>query len=210
MAIEPINVEPGIAEKPVEELSLIVESAKNGSEEAFEQLVHLYAGEVRLFVMRHLGAIAVVDDISQEVFVQVHRSLPNYQGKGSIRAWILGIARHRILSHLRKKARRKQGQNSTLTLEIVEKRLACFDDDPFEIDAIEKDLDALRRCIAELGETQKALVNDFYFQNRSAESIGESTDTTPGALRMKLLRIRKSLAKCIRQKRSIGRVDHGQ
>lgn len=44
----------------------------------------------------------LAEDLTQDTFVQVIRSIANFQGKSSERTWMLGIARYVWLSHLRK------------------------------------------------------------------------------------------------------------
>lgn len=43
----------------------------------------------------------LAEDLTQDTFVQVIRSIASFQGKSSERTWMLGIARHVWLSHLR-------------------------------------------------------------------------------------------------------------
>jgi RNA polymerase sigma-70 factor (ECF subfamily) len=58
-------------------------------------------------VLRCLGVpSADVDDVCQEVFVVVHRRLPEYEARGTMRAWLYGIAR-RVWSDQRRRAWRQ-------------------------------------------------------------------------------------------------------
>ena len=58
--------------------------------------------------LRRLGiAEADVEDISQEVFVTVHRKLPEFEGRSSLRTWVYGIcirtaSDHRRRAHVRR------------------------------------------------------------------------------------------------------------
>ncbi|HET8937751.1 MAG TPA: sigma-70 family RNA polymerase sigma factor [Polyangiales bacterium] len=64
------------------------------------------------FVWRCLGALGVPaasqDDAAQEVFVVVHRRLPEFRGESSVRTWLYGIVRN-IASNVRRSQRRKGG-----------------------------------------------------------------------------------------------------
>jgi RNA polymerase sigma-70 factor (ECF subfamily) len=46
---------------------------------------------------------SAVDDVVQEVFVVVHRKLPGFEGRSSLRTWLAGIARRVIADHVRKR-----------------------------------------------------------------------------------------------------------
>lgn len=55
--------------------------------------------------LRHLGAPeGEVDDLVQEVFVVVHRRLPSFEGRSSLRTWLYGICL-RVASDFRRRAR---------------------------------------------------------------------------------------------------------
>jgi RNA polymerase sigma-70 factor (ECF subfamily) len=56
-------------------------------------------------VLRRLGvAEGDADDVCQEVFVTVHRRLPEFDGQSAVRAWVYGIC-VRMASDYRKRAR---------------------------------------------------------------------------------------------------------
>jgi RNA polymerase sigma-70 factor (ECF subfamily) len=64
------------------------------------------------FVWRCLGALGVphasLDDAAQEVFVVVHRRLPEFRGESSLRTWLYGIVRN-VAANARRSHRRKGG-----------------------------------------------------------------------------------------------------
>jgi RNA polymerase sigma-70 factor (ECF subfamily) len=64
------------------------------------------------FVWRCLGALGVPaagqDDAAQEVFVVVHRRLPEFRGESSVRTWLYGIVRN-VSANVRRSQRRKGG-----------------------------------------------------------------------------------------------------
>ena len=46
---------------------------------------------------------SAVDDVVQEVFVVVHRKLPGFEGRSSLRTWLAGIVRRVVADHVRKR-----------------------------------------------------------------------------------------------------------
>jgi RNA polymerase sigma-70 factor (ECF subfamily) len=77
-----------------------------GSESTFRALVVEHAP----YVWRVLRSLGVPDadlpDASQETFLIVHRKLPGFEARSSLRSWIYGIAL-RVASDFRDKQRRK-------------------------------------------------------------------------------------------------------
>jgi RNA polymerase sigma-70 factor (ECF subfamily) len=54
-------------------------------------------------------ATADVDDVAQDVFVTVHRALPGFEGRSSIRTWVYGIC-IRLAGNYRQRAHRRHEQ----------------------------------------------------------------------------------------------------
>ena len=53
-------------------------------------------------IARQLGVKgAAAEDIVHDVFLVVHRRLPDYDGRGSIRSWLYGITRRVVMHHHR-------------------------------------------------------------------------------------------------------------
>jgi RNA polymerase sigma-70 factor (ECF subfamily) len=69
------------------------------------------------FVWRSLRALglrgATLDDAAQDVFLAVHRRLPEFEGRSSLRTWIFAIVENVALNH-RRSAQRKQAPLTAL------------------------------------------------------------------------------------------------
>jgi RNA polymerase sigma-70 factor (ECF subfamily) len=53
-----------------------------------------------------LGSQVDADDLTQETLLTAHQSFAEFRQQGSVRAWLLGIARNKCLQHLEKHRRR--------------------------------------------------------------------------------------------------------
>ncbi len=182
-----------VLNNPASEISL-VERAQGGSVEAFEQIVRTHQRLIRSFAVRHVGCQQVADDIAQEVFVAAFRGIDRFQGTGTVTSWLLGITRNRGLTYLRSKPVSK-----TVSLDRVleEVHIGSLDTDPFDVDAEERRIDALRSCIQALDARHRDALVRFYYKSESAEQIARSIGKRAGAVRMLLLRVRKLLRNCI-------------
>jgi RNA polymerase sigma-70 factor (ECF subfamily) len=79
----------------------LIERARSGDEEAFEQLVAPYRGEVQLHCYRFLGSLADAEDALQETLAAAWRGLAGFEGRASFRTWLYRIATNRCLNALR-------------------------------------------------------------------------------------------------------------
>ena len=179
------------------------EKARENASEAFEDILRLYQADVRVLMRRHFGNSAEADEVAQEVFVQVYQSMAKFRQEGSVRAWVLAIARNQILLHFRNESRRRRLTGSAIPPELLEVGAVTAEADPFQHESADAELSALQDCLQRLDDQPRALVEAFYFQGQSAESIAEETKKNAGASRMMLMRIRKQLGKCIRGKLSL-------
>lgn len=181
---------------------------QNNAPGAFEEMVRMYQTDVRIMTRRHLNSAIAADEIAQEVFVQLFRSIAGFRGNSSLRTWILGVTRNQIRLYLRNETRRKRRSAVVMSPELLEAEQAVTVDDPFRLEDATHELRALRNCLEKLSGRPRQVVEDFYFKKRSAESIAADRQQTPAAVRMFLMRVRKRLGECIRsQINELGEAD---
>src|SRR5687767_14600879 len=63
------------------EVDEIVERAKKGDREAFRELFRRHRADVARLAYRMLGSATELEDVVQEVFLQVHKSLADFRGQ---------------------------------------------------------------------------------------------------------------------------------
>src|SRR5690348_14221676 len=62
----------------VSDASTLVSRCREGDPAAFRELFHTHKGDVARVVFRMMGSSADVEDLVQEVFLQVHRSIADF------------------------------------------------------------------------------------------------------------------------------------
>ena len=77
--------------------------AKNGSDEAFTQLVETYQTPVFNLCYRMLGGSEAAEDAAQETFLRAFQHLHRYDLKRPFATWLLSIAAHYCIDRLRRK-----------------------------------------------------------------------------------------------------------
>ena len=78
-----------------------VERAAAGDTQAFRQLYLTYRVDVARLVYRMAGPRSDLEDIIQEVFVQVHRSLKDFRGQSKFSTWLHRVTVNVVLMHRR-------------------------------------------------------------------------------------------------------------
>ncbi|MBE0417405.1 MAG: RNA polymerase sigma factor [Coriobacteriia bacterium] len=86
--------------------SVLVAAAKNGDTAAFEALVRAHSGPVYAHALRFFGQTHAAEDVVQEVFIKVYRSIGSFDGTAAFSTWLYRITRNVCLDMLRSGRRR--------------------------------------------------------------------------------------------------------
>ena len=82
--------------------ALMVRQVRAGDAEAWRQLIERFEGRLLAFVDSRLRDRAASEDVVQETFIGFLTSLPHYDEKRDIEAYLFSIAAHKLTDHLRK------------------------------------------------------------------------------------------------------------
>jgi RNA polymerase sigma factor (sigma-70 family) len=82
---------------------LLAQQSLAGDPYAFEGLIQRYSTPLFNFIYRFLGDYDQASDILQNVFIQLHTSLPSLRTDKPLKAWLFQVARNRCLDELRRK-----------------------------------------------------------------------------------------------------------
>ena len=177
--------------------------AAAGDGGAFDALVVLYTERVFAVAFRMLADRAEAEDLTQEVFVTLHRALHTFRGESKLSTWIYRITKNRCLNRLKFLKRRKMSE----LCDIDDPAVANGCPDPSTLRAATRDPhrklhnDELSRLIEgsllELPQEQRALVVLRDLEDLSYEEIVEITGLPLGTVKSRLHRARLQLAKAL-------------
>jgi RNA polymerase sigma-70 factor (ECF subfamily) len=91
----------------------LVEAFRKGDEKAFEELIRRYQRQVANLIYLTLGNREEVDDLAQEVFIRVYRSLHRFEHDASVFSWIYRITMNLCIDEIRRRKIKR-----TLSLEF--------------------------------------------------------------------------------------------
>jgi RNA polymerase sigma-70 factor (ECF subfamily) len=77
--------------------------AREGDSGAFRKLVEGYQGEIYNYFVRSTGSVEDSEDLTQQCFLNLYRSLERYSPKASVRTYLYRIATNLAISFSRKK-----------------------------------------------------------------------------------------------------------
>ncbi len=175
---------------------------RQGDEQAFKLLVAQYQDKVFNTAAGLLQNYGDAEDISQEVFIQVYKSISLFKGNAALSTWLYRITVSKCLDHIRSKKRKKRfGFISSL----------FGNDNKFAYDAIDfhhpgvaldkkEDAALLFKLIDQLPEKQKAAFILNKLEDLSYHEIAGIMETTEAAVDSLLQRAKQNLRKQVRTK----------
>jgi RNA polymerase sigma-70 factor, ECF subfamily len=95
----------------------LIAAARDGDQAAFTALFRRHADRVRSLLTRLVGPVVERDDLVQQVFLALHRSLATYRGDAALTTFLHRIAVNVACDHLRARKRRRDEPTSEAGLE---------------------------------------------------------------------------------------------
>lgn len=162
----------------------------SGRSDEYAYFVKTYSGQVLDFVNRMVSDASDAEELAQDAFVRAFRSLGQFDGRSSWLTWVLRIAYHTTLSHLKRK--RPQW------LCIEDLPLADTTDEEFNTGREER-IQLLESAIDTLPPSEQMLLHLYYYDDRPLRDIAYIMDTESGVLATRLHRIRKKLLQMMKE-----------
>jgi len=176
--------------------SVLITDYLNGDNASFERLLNRYKNRVYGFVYSKVNNASLADDIFQDTFIKVVKTLQagNYKEEGRFLSWVLRIAHNLVVDHYRKTNRMPTYESSNHTFDIMSNLSETEMNVEFQLieNQIHKDLLAL---IDELPHNQKEVLQMRLYQDMSFKDIayntGVSINTALGRMRYAVINLRK-------------------
>ena len=80
----------------------LIKRIRTGDEDAAEELVRRYYAQVMRFCRWQCSKNGLAEDLTQETFLKVFRSIDRYRNRGHFKAWLFCVARNICMDELRK------------------------------------------------------------------------------------------------------------
>jgi RNA polymerase sigma-70 factor (ECF subfamily) len=84
----------------------LLETAREGNESAYAQLVEPHRSELHAHCYRMLGSVQDAEDALQEALLRAWKALPKFEGRSSLRSWLYRIATNTSLDAIERRPKR--------------------------------------------------------------------------------------------------------
>lgn len=176
----------------------IVKSCQTGDSDAWEQIVREYSRAVYKLAYRFTGRHESAEDLTQEVFIRIYRSLEQYDPElGDLSNWLMRLARNLIIDDYRK--RRRQPTDTSDDLDDHMHHLSGgFDNPQRSIERREKQLQ-VQAAIEKLSSDLRECVILRDIEELSYQEIVDRLKIPEGTVKSRINRGRIELAKVLRR-----------
>jgi RNA polymerase sigma-70 factor (ECF subfamily) len=172
----------------------LVRRCRAGDERAFELLFRRHSAQVSGLVYRTLGPSPEQEDLVQEVFLQVVRSLGSFREEARFSTWLYRVAMNVVLMHLRAAGRRPR---------LVDEELAgpALDSAPSAHDAFEtrQRVAAFYRLLARLSDKKRVVFVLHELEGLTPARIGEIVRAPVLTVRTRLFYARRELGRWLEE-----------
>lgn len=182
-----------------EKITALVIKAQNGDNKAMNKLFNEFYNEVYYFALKTVKNEDVAYDVTQEVFVEVIKTLPSLKEPEAFKSWLYKVAYHQCTRYFRKKKDvlvEEDEDGNTIFDDLEDKSAEFVPDKALEQKEFRETIVSM---INELSEEQRSAVMLYYFDELSIKEIAKVQCVSEGTVKSRLNYGRKAVKKSIEQ-----------
>lgn len=164
-----------------------------GDRLAMQVLFARHHVRVYRFVLRLVRNEATAEDLISEVFLDIWRQAGKFEGRSAVSTWMLGIARFKALSALRRRAEEELDEETAGAIED-------HSDDP-EVTLAKKDKGSvLRECLTKLSAEHREIIDLVYYHEKSVEEVAGIVGIPEATVKTRMFYARKKLSELLKER----------
>lgn len=172
-----------------DDLDALMNAAQGGDADAFAAIIVATQSLLRATMLRDTADPELADELAQEAFVTAWEKRDQYRAGTSPRAWLLSIARSRLIDRNRRQDRDRRHMGELVRMELLRHRPAG---NPVQ----DRLMEALRACLAEAGDEHRRLIELIYHRGLSCEDAAVELGIRADACRQRVSRLHRRLRDC--------------
>lgn len=181
----------------------LVERCLSGEESAWEDLVKAHSRRVYAICVRFTGREAEAQDLTQDVFLRVFRSLRSFRaGEGSFSVWLTRLTRNLLIDHYRRTKMERVTDSIEDQLPVLEGRTA-LESRTEGILAGREASEVLQAALAKLSPELRETVILRDLEEMEYREIAQVLNVPEGTVKSRLNRGRAELARILKRQKVV-------
>jgi len=190
----------GAVKGPVD-VDELLRRARSGDRAAFAELYRRHREDVARLVFRMIGRASEVEDVVQEVFLQVHKSLGDFRGQSKFSTWL-----HRVTVNVVLMTRRAQKSRPVLAEPPAERDEVDGGLLPDEEATRRRRVDAFRRLLDRLSEKKRTVYILHDIEGMAPAEIAAIVEAPVLTVRTRLFYARRELSDMMREEPALSQL----
>jgi len=180
----------------------LVSRCLSGDETAWEQLIRLHTRQVYGLCYRFTGSGAESQDLTQEVFLRVYRTLKSFRSaEGSFGTWLARVTRNLLIDHYRRTRQERVTDSIEEQLPTLEQEGAGASPRPDQALAGREASEILQAALQRLSPDLREAVILRDLQEMEYREIAEVLNIPEGTVKSRINRGRAELARLLRKQK---------
>jgi RNA polymerase sigma-70 factor (ECF subfamily) len=178
---------------PPTDSDVLIERCLQGDQQAWEQIVHQYWRRVFNVAYKFVGRHDEAEDLTQDVFLKVFRSLHTFDRRANFQTWLVSVSRNLCIDHYRSVRKERE----TIDRDVNADSLSPASVEVSAHTVLERlDLaQELRRALQQLPESLRTAVVMRDIQDLSYQEIADRLQLPEGTVKSRINRGRHELAR---------------
>jgi len=174
----------------------LVEGIRRSSEADFNALYHRYFQRVYSFAFARLRNRADTEEVVQETFFAVMRSIDAYRGQSTLLCWIYGIAKNNVNNHLRRaKAHELRVERAEPGMMLGTASLDAST--PEEQLSLRRYQESVQKLLSNVADWQTEVFWLRHVENLTIGEIAQRVKRSNDAVRSSLYRVKRMLVEAV-------------
>ncbi|WP_343488447.1 sigma-70 family RNA polymerase sigma factor [Allomuricauda sp. d1] len=168
----------------------LISQIVNGDTHAFTKVVDAHKNLVFSLALRMLKNQEEAEEVSQDTFVKVYKSLKKFKGDSKFSTWIYRITYNTCLDRLKKSKKRFLEQE---LVEVQQHQIATLHN-ALDGMLLKEREEIIKSCLRYLPEEDAGLLTLFYFEDKNLKELEKIIDLSANTIKVRLHRARKKFA----------------
>lgn len=184
----------------------VILRCQQGDRQAFEEIFNEYRDDVFRFAYLVVRDLSLAQDVTQEAFLKVFRSVGKFQFRSSFKSWLYRVVVNEAITLMRRR-RIKEDLDPTPEGTARSSEASARDWQPEEAVLDSEMKWVLRSAIHQLDPVHRSVVVLKYYEDLSDTEIARILKCPPGTVKSRLHRARELLRSSMTER--FGRRDQG-
>ena len=197
-----VHRERNLLENSLDSDSSLVSRCLRGDETAWEDLVRLHTRKVYALCYRFTGSGSEAQDLTQEVFLRVFRTVKSFRSdEGSFATWLARVTRNLLIDHYRRTRQERVTDSIEGQLPIIEEQGAGATQRPDEAVSGHQTSEILQATLQKLSPDLREAVILRDLQEMEYREIAQVLSIPEGTVKSRINRGRAELGRLLRKQK---------